>query len=119
MSRKDQTKQPARKKNYRKSNLRRNKFLGMSYGTASNRLKKSIMLMLLRKLDENWCYRCGGEIKTERELSIDHKKSWFNVSIELFWNLNNIAFSHLSCNSRNKPIKENNVNSKDKSRWKR
>ena len=88
----------------------------MSYGTASNRLRKSIMLMLIKKLDENWCYRCGAEIETERELSVDHKKSWFNVDVELFWDLNNIAFSHLSCNSRNKPIKENNVNSKNKNR---
>ena len=119
MSRKDQSKQPARKKNNEKGNLRRHKFLGISYGTASNRLRKSIMLMLIKKLDENWCYRCGAEITTERELSIDHKKSWFNVSVELFWDLNNIAYSHLSCNSRNKPIKENNVNSKNKSRWKR
>ncbi|MAH47149.1 hypothetical protein CMI37_15080 [Candidatus Pacearchaeota archaeon] len=116
MSKRRQQDQPARKKNDKKTALRRNKFLGMSYSTAFHRLRKSIMLMLLRRLDANWCYRCGGEIKTERELSIDHKKSWFNVSVELFWDLDNIAFSHLSCNSRNKPIKENNVNSKNKSR---
>ena len=119
MSRKDQSKQPARKKNSKKTSLKKDKFLGMSYGTAFHRLRKSIMLMLIKKLNKNWCYRCGGEIITERELSIDHKKSWFNVSVELFWDLNNIAFSHLSCNSRNKPIKENNVNSKNKSRCKR
>ena len=116
MSRKDQSRQPARFKNGKKQAERKRKFLGMHYGTASNKLRKKIMLMLLKKLDKNWCYRCGAEIETERELSIDHKKSWFKVSVELFWDLNNIAFSHLSCNSRNKSIKENNVNSKNKNR---
>ena len=116
MSRKDQSKQPARKKNYRKGYDKKNKFLGMPYGTASSRLKKSVMLLLLKKLGENWCYRCGAEIETERELSIDHKKSWLNVDVKLFWDLDNIAFSHLSCNCKNKPIKEDNVNSKNKNR---
>jgi hypothetical protein len=31
-------------------------------------------------------------------LSIEHKQPWEGISTELFWSLDNIAFSHLRCN---------------------
>jgi len=79
-------------------------FLGVSYGTAQNKLKKLIMFDLLKQQGNNICYRCGKEIETADELSIEHKKAWFNISIELFWNLDNVAFSHFTCNSGNHVI---------------
>ena len=74
--------------------------LGMPFGTASARLKKKILLSLLQKLGEDKCYRCGNLIATVEGLSVEHKKAWFNIDTELFWDLDNIAFSHLDCNIR-------------------
>lgn len=47
------------------------------------------------------CYRCGGPIERVEELSIDHKEAWMGASdpVQSFWDLENIAFSHSSCNS--------------------
>jgi hypothetical protein len=79
-------------------NKNKDKFLGMPWGTASNRLRKEILFNLLKKYHENVCYRCDKEIETSQELSIEHKKAWLNVDVKLFWDLDNIAFSHLICN---------------------
>lgn len=74
--------------------------LGMPQGTASNRLRKEIIFSFLKRLGENFCYQCGSEIKTVKELSIEHKIPWLDSEDpkELFFNLENVAFSHLSCN---------------------
>ena len=46
-------------------------------------------------------YFVNGSIKTVEGLSIEHKTPWLDRenAKELFWDLDNIAFSHLSCNS--------------------
>lgn len=80
------------------ANQRKREQLGMPLGTASARLRKMVMLWLLQKLGEDLCYRCGARIEAVEELSIEHKDPWFNVDPDLFWDLDNIAFSHLSCN---------------------
>ena len=72
--------------------------LGMPPGTAANRLRKNILFHLLCRLEENVCFRCKEKIQTVDDLSIEHKEPWEGRSAELFWNLNNIAFSHLTCN---------------------
>ena len=76
----------------------KNRQLGMPFGTASNRLRKMVLFDLLRKHGENICFRCGKEIETYEELSLEHKQPWLNVDATLFWDLGNIAFSHLNCN---------------------
>ena len=75
--------------------------LGISFGAASNRLKKSIMFNMAQRLGEDRCFRCGSKIETVGELSVEHKESWQLASdpITSFYDLNNIAFSHLSCNA--------------------
>ncbi len=75
--------------------------LGMPYGTACARLRKTILFDLVKKLNLNMCYRCKLQIATESDLSIEHKTSWYNSSNphELFFDLNNISFSHLLCNT--------------------
>lgn len=80
------------------SNEKKANFLGMPYGTANARLRKSILFTLVKKLGEDICFQCKRRIEIEDELSIEHKKPWEGIDIELFWNLNNISFSHLSCN---------------------
>ena len=70
----------------------------MPHGTAANRLRKLVLFDLLRRHGENVCFRCSGQIETADELSLEHKRPWEGVSVELYWSLDNIAFSHLRCN---------------------
>lgn len=74
--------------------------LDMPFGTAAQRLRKSIMFDLIKKLNLDICFRCGQVISEISELSIDHKISWeySKEPIKLFFDLDNIAFSHLHCN---------------------
>jgi len=81
------------------SNQRKAAQLGMPHGTAQGRLRKMILFSLLQRLDEDICHQCGYRIATVEELSIEHKIPWLNNSVDLFWDLGNIAFSHLSCNA--------------------
>jgi hypothetical protein len=75
--------------------------LGMSFSKACAILRKSILFDLIFKLGLNTCYKCHTEIKNVKDLSIEHKIPWqySENPKELFFDLNNIAFSHLSCNS--------------------
>lgn len=90
-----------------KSNQKKKDQLGMSIGTAMGRLRKAVLFRLMQKYDEDTCYRCGQKIESVDELSFDHKEPWLDVSNELFWDLDNVAFSHLRCNRPhrlNKPL---------------
>ena|SRR5712664_1866660 len=80
------------------SNQKKDATLGMPHGTANNRLRKNILFHLLKKHDENYCVRCEQLIESVDDLSIEHIKPWEGISAELFWDLENIAFSHLHCN---------------------
>jgi|SRR5208282_768052 len=72
--------------------------LGMPLGTASAQLRKMILFALVQETGKDACFRCGRKIETIEEFSIEHKESWLDRTVELFWDLKNIAFSHLSCN---------------------
>ncbi len=82
-----------------KPNLRKSEFLGMNHGTAGSRLRKLVLFGLCKELGKNVCFRCEKEIKSVEELSIDHKEPWLHVDVDLFWDLDNVAFSHLGCNT--------------------
>lgn len=75
----------------------------MSYGTACNRLKKILLFEAVKKLKENTCFKCNTTIETVEELSIEHKQPWLYEDTDLFWNLDNIAYSHLRCNRPDRP----------------
>lgn len=79
---------------------KRTKMLGMSSGCAQHRLRKSLMFSMAKKLNITKCFRCNKEIECEVDFSIDHKIGWESKenSVELFFDIENIAFSHLSCN---------------------
>ena len=77
----------------------KSKQLGMNFSTAQHRLRKLIMFNLVKQCNLDTCYRCGKKIVLLGDLSIDHKKAWLHDDINLFWDLDNVAFSHLSCNS--------------------
>lgn len=73
--------------------------LEMNISTAQGRLVKDILWMLLQETNRTKCFICNEEM-TRETFSIEHKIPWLdsNNPKELFWNLNNISFSHLSCN---------------------
>jgi len=81
-------------------NKKKNEQLGMSHGTAANRLRKAIMFRLLQDAGKDMCFQCGEKIESVDEISIEHKVPWLDNDdpVGLFFDLDNIAFSHLSCN---------------------
>ncbi len=83
------------------SNKIKSEALGMSHGTAANRLRKNILFDLICRLGLNFCHQCGTEIESAPNLSIEHKTPWLRADkpIDAFFDLDNIAFSHLSCNA--------------------
>ena len=82
-------------------NEKKSKQLGIPFGTASNQLRKKILFQLVQETGRDTCYKCNNIIENVSELSIEHKETWLDSKnpVELFFDLNNIAFSHLSCNS--------------------
>ena len=72
--------------------------LGMSHGAATNKLRKNILFSFAQRLNEDICFKCGEKIESVNDLSIEHKLPWENRSVELFWDLSNITFSHSVCN---------------------
>jgi hypothetical protein len=78
---------------------RKQEFLGMPIGTAIHRLRKMVLLHLLQRLGEDICFRCDKQIAIPEDLSIEHKQDWLGIDPRLFWNLDNLAFSHRRCNS--------------------
>lgn len=80
------------------SNSAKAKTLGMPHGTAAHRLRKSIMFKYVTMAGDNYCFKCGSEIESVDDLSIEHKIPWEGVSADLFFDLDNVAFSHTRCN---------------------
>jgi len=74
--------------------------LGMSYSKAASRLRKKLLFTFAKKCKMTNCYRCGKEIENEMNFSIEHKVGWqySENPKEMFWDTNNIVFSHKSCN---------------------
>ncbi len=85
-----------------KSNKTKDCLLGQSHGAASNRLRKMILYsMLYGKVYDRNCFQCEGLIESIDDLSIEHKEPWQGAADPkaAFFDLENIAFSHLRCNS--------------------
>jgi len=82
------------------SNAEKSRQLGMPHGTASARLRKKIMFELMKKCGMDNCYQCGDKIENIDNLSIEHKEPWLHSTnpVERFFDIDNIAFSHLKCN---------------------
>lgn len=80
------------------SNAKKSEQLGMSSGAAVHQLRKRVLFRLLQRYGEDVCFQCGEKIENVDDLSMEHKIPWLDNSVELFWDLDNIAFSHLICN---------------------
>lgn len=90
------------------SNDRKSKKLRMPFGTAAGRLRKSLLFKLVKIAGMDTCYRCGEIIQKEGELSIEHKIPWESSAnpSKTFFDLDNIAFSHLACNLKHSGLTE-------------
>lgn len=81
-------------------NKKKDDQLGISHGTACYRLKKKILFHLVQQANLDVCYRCQEKIFDINAFSIEHKVPWLDSHdpYEVFFDIDNIAFSHLSCN---------------------
>ncbi len=75
--------------------------LGEPHGAASARLRKALLFAMAAALGRLACYRCGRQIESIEEFSIDHAEPWQAADDPkaAFFDLENVAFSHLACNS--------------------
>jgi hypothetical protein len=82
------------------SNKKKYAQLGESAGSAVHRLRKMLLFDFAKQLGKDVCYRCNKKIEKLDEFSVEHKVPWLDSEDpkKLFFNLDNIAFSHLSCN---------------------
>lgn len=72
--------------------------LGMNPSTASNRLAKDLLFHFIQK-EGIKCHHCKQEM-ARQNFSIEHIEPWLDSKnpVELYFNLQNVTFSHLSCN---------------------
>ena len=93
------------------SNKKKDELLGMSHGTAYSKLRRDIIYWLAGLNGMLVCFRCGETIERIEDFSIEHKRPWQYEENpkEAFFDIKNIAFSHLVCNisSARKPTKGN------------
>lgn len=82
-----------------RSTKKREEKLGMNDTRARKILNKDLLFHFAKQLNRGDCYRCGKEMKRE-DFTVDHIENWLNSDdpISLFFDIDNIAFSHLSCN---------------------
>lgn len=81
--------------------------LGMNPSTASHRLVKDILYSLIVETGRNTCYKCGKPM-CRKTFSIEHITPWLDSEdpAKLFFDLQNISFSHKSCNYESRRIPE-------------
>lgn len=78
---------------------KKNEQLGMGHGKAAHILGKDILWSLITETGKTVCCRCGKEM-CRQTFSIEHLVPWLDSDnpTGLFFDLNNISFSHLKCN---------------------
>ena len=83
------------------NNKKKDDLLGIPHGTANHQLRKMILFKCVQKLGEDICYRCNRKIESIEDFSIEHKIAWQQSENpkETFFDLDNISFSHLNCNT--------------------
>ena len=84
------------------ANARRTALLGINFSTAMSALRKQIIFHLVKQVAQDTCFQCGQKIENVDDLSIEHKESWQSADDPkaAFFDLENIAFSHLACNTK-------------------
>lgn len=82
------------------TNAKKSQQLGVAHGTARNKLVKQIMFELVKETKKDLCFHCGEKIVDIKNFTIEHKIPWLDSKDPkgLYFLLDNIAFSHHSCN---------------------
>jgi hypothetical protein len=80
------------------SNANKSEQLGMSAGKANGILRKQLLFKYVQIVGDDICFKCEELIESVDELSIEHKLPWQGRDTSRFWDLDNIAFSHIRCN---------------------
>ena len=82
------------------SNASKTKLLSMPFGTAQGKLRKALLFKFVQRAGEANCYRCGDWIFDIDVFTVEHKKPWGSAKnpVEAFFDLDNVAFSHMKCN---------------------
>ena len=85
---------------WKRNNEKKSAQLGINASTAKAKLVKDLLFSFVEKASLP-CFHCGEQL-TRDTFSIEHKVPWLHSKnpTELFFDLDNIAFSHLSCNIR-------------------
>ena len=85
------------------SKVKDSELLGINVSTASNKLVKDLLFNFIVETKKDKCFRCGLDLRRDN-FSIEHKKSWrlSDKPKETFFDLQNISYSHLNCNSAHK-----------------
>ena len=73
--------------------------LGKSISAARAILLKQILWRYLDSAGDVLCFRCS-ERMSSNDFTLDHVEPWWNSSSDLFWDLDNVRFSHHRCNSK-------------------
>ena len=73
--------------------------LGMSPSKARAQLLRRVLFDFIKRLSLDNCFQCGQKIEKLEELTLEHKIPWLHKNPQLFWDIENIAFSHHICNS--------------------
>jgi len=68
----------------------------MPYGTAEKHLRKSMLHALAQQSGKDSCRWCQTKIESSGDLAVVHIQDWADDAA-LYWDLNNVAFSHVSC----------------------
>lgn len=84
-----------------KSRDKKEEQLGMTTGKANSILNRDILWHLVVKTKQDSCFHCG-ELMTRETFSVEHKTPWLDSEdpVSLFFNMDNISFSHLACNTK-------------------
>lgn len=79
---------------------KKSKQLGINPSTAAGRLVKDILYKFVVETGNNECFQCGEDMSRDT-FSIEHKEPWLDSHdpVGLYFDLDNISFSHRSCNS--------------------
>jgi len=79
----------------------KSKLLGMSFHTARARLERDLLFKFATELG-HVCYRCQQPMPRDN-FSVDHMENWSTAEspIKAYFDLKNVAFSHIHCNAAN------------------
>ncbi len=85
-------------------NQRKSFQLGGNYQSLCQQLKRDLLYHYVKLANCHICHRCGAPIESSEDFSVDHIQAWMykENARELFLDLENIAFSHKSCNYRSR-----------------